>query len=229
MGLGLAMAVCVAIFLVVGFMVFQARFAARHWRRVIAAGDADALAQLLDDTFEGWRRERAPRGAPAADWRALHTAALVAADHDRIRVSLLAEPDVQVVDGRRVDASTAAEVARRAAVRMAERLMYEVPYTSFGHAQVDVLTAYRQPDAEPVTRCLLTTRLTREQAAYADWEHGDATAILDAWDTREGGADDWPDPDRDAIIQPGAPEAVRAAEDALQAPDRPGSTEDGRS
>ena len=70
MGLGLAMAICVAIFLIVGFMVFQARFAAKHWRRVIAEGDAVALDQLLDDTFEAWRRERPKRGTPPADWRA---------------------------------------------------------------------------------------------------------------------------------------------------------------
>src|SRR5690606_5879397 len=95
------MAICVATSVLAGFMVSQARYAARHWRRVIAAGDAAALAQLLDDTFEAWRRERPRRGVPPADWRALHTAALVAADHERIRVSLLAEPDVQVVEGRR--------------------------------------------------------------------------------------------------------------------------------
>ena len=121
MGLGLAMAICVAIFLIVGFMVFQARFAAKHWRRVIAEGDAGALDQLLDDTFEAWRRERPKRGTPPADWRALHTAALVAADHERIRVSILAEPDVQVVSGERVEVSSAQDVAQRAAVRMVER------------------------------------------------------------------------------------------------------------
>ena len=217
MGLGLAMAICVAIFLIVGFMVFQARFAAKHWRRVIAEGDAGALDQLLDDTFEAWRRERPKRGTPPADWRALHTAALVAADHERIRVSILAEPDVQVVAGERVEVSSAQVVARRAAVRMAERLMYEVPYASFAHAQVDVLTEYRQPDGPTTSRCLLTTRVTREQAAYADWESAFAEEVLGEWETREVVGEDWPDPDRDAIIHAWTVEALRAAEDATSA------------
>ena len=212
------------IFVIVGFMVFQARFAARHWRRVIAEGDQSALDQLLDDTFEAWRRERPRKGTPPADWRALHTAALVAADHQRIRVSLLAEPDVQVVQGRREEVSSAAEVAERAAVRMVERLMYEVPYVSFQQAQVDVLAEFRQPDGAAETRCLLTTRVTREQAAYAGWEDETAEEILGEWDTRRAAGGDWADPDRDAIIQPGAPEAVRAAEDALR---RTGREEDG--
>lgn len=220
MGLGLAMLICVAIFVIVGFMVFQARFAARHWRRVIREGDSNALAQLLDDTFEAWRRERPRRGTPPADWRALHTAALVAADHERIRVSLLAEPDVQVVEGQRVEVSSAQQVARRAAVRMVERLLYEVPYASFDAAQVDVLTEFRQPDAPAVTRCLLTTRVERAVAAYADWEHADAEEILGDWETREAVGDRWPDPDRDAIMHsvppsPKPPEAARP-EDVLR-------------
>ncbi|MCK9485253.1 MAG: hypothetical protein M0R73_00905 [Dehalococcoidia bacterium] len=218
MGLGLAIAICVAIFVIVGFMVFQARFAARQWRRVIAEGDSGALSQLLDDTFEAWRRERPKRGTPPADWRALHSAALVAADHERIRVSILAEPDVQVVEGRREEVSSAAVVAERAAVRMVERLMYEVPYVSFQHAQVDVLTEFRQPHGAAETRCLLTTRVTREQAAYAGWNEDPEREILDEWDTRQASGQAWADPDQDAIIQPGAPEAVQAAEDALRAP-----------
>jgi len=215
-GLGLAIVICVAIFVVVGFMVFQARFAARHWRQVIAQGDTTALSQLLDDTIEGWRGERPKRGVPPADWRAMHTAALVAADRDRIRVSLLAEPDVQVVGGERVEVSSAQEVARRASVRMVERLMYEVPYVAFAHAQVDVLTEFRALSGQTETRCLLTTRVTREQAAYADWE-GDSSAseVLSHWDTSEVEGDRWVDPDHEAIIQPGAVEAIQAAEETL--------------
>ncbi|MCA9848284.1 MAG: hypothetical protein KC458_01140 [Dehalococcoidia bacterium] len=216
MGLGLAMAACLAIFVIVGFMVFQARFAAKHWRRVIANGDREALDQLLDDTFEAWRRERPRRGTPPADWRALHTAALVAADHERIRVSILAEPDVQVVAGERVEVSSAQVVARRAAVRMVERLMYEVPHVSFANAQVDVLTEYRSPDGPTLSRCLLTTRVTRDQAAYADWEEAEADTILGEWDTRQAHGDDWPDPDADAIIHAWTAEALRAAEDAIK-------------
>jgi len=154
---------------------------------------------------------------PPSDWRALHTAALVAADHQRVRFSLLAEPDVQVVEGRRVEVSSSQEVARRAAVRMVERLMYEVPYASFGAAQVDVLTEFRQVTGESETRCLVSTRVMREQAAYADWEQGTADILLAEWMTQEAFGDQWVDPDLDAIIHPGAPEAIRAAEEALEA------------
>ena len=219
MGLGLGIAFVLATFVIVGFLVVQARFAARQWRRVIAAGDRDALGQLLDMTFEAWREGRPPRGLAPADWRALHTAALIAADRRCARVSLLAEPDVQVIGDRRVEAGTAQDVARRAAVRMVERLMYEVPHVSFAEVQVDVHTEYRAADGSASNPCLLTTRATREAVAYADWETRNAVAMLAEWQTVEMVAGLAPDPEANALLPAPSPEAVDAigaAERALR-------------
>ncbi len=215
MGLGLGIAICLAIFVIVGFMVFQARFAARQWRRVIAAGDVQALAELLDQTFEGWRNSRPPRGVAPADWRALHTAALIAATRDVARVSLLAEPDVRVVQGQRVEVGTAQEVARRAAVRMVERLLYEVPYVSFTAVQVDVHTEYRAADGEVANPCLLTTTATREVASWSDWAETEPARLLDDWDTREAAPGVVIDPSVGALLDSPATDptaVVRAAE-----------------
>lgn len=201
MGLGFAIVICLAIFLIVGFMVLQARFAARQWRRVIAAGDMGALAELLDQTFEAWRNSRPPRGLAPADWRAMHTAALIAADRERARVSLLAEPDVRVLQGQRVEVGTAQDVARRAAVRMVERLMYEVPHVSFTAVQVDVHTEYRSADGTVTNPCLLSTRATREVASWSDWSAaGDASVLLAEWDTREAAPGAPVDPSVDALL-----------------------------
>ena len=201
MGLGFAIVICLAISLIVGFMVLQARFAARQWRRVIAAGDMGALAELLDQTFEAWRNSRPPRGLAPADWRAMHTAALIAADRERARVSLLAEPDVRVLQGQRVEVGTAQDVARRAAVRMVERLMYEVPHVSFTAVQVDVHTEYRSADGTVTNPCLLSTRATREVASWSDWSAaGDASVLLAEWDTREAAPGAPVDPSVDALL-----------------------------
>ena len=210
MGLGLGIVICLVIFVIVGFMVFQARFAARQWRRVIAAGDIHALDDLLDQTFEAWRNSRPPRGMPPADWRAMHTAALIAADGERARVSLLAEPDVRVVQGQRVEVGTAQEVARRAAVRMVERLMYEVPYVSFKAVQVDVHTEYRAADGSITNPCLLTTQATRETASWADWSAaGEASLLLAEWETREAAPSTPIDPSVGALLD--SPDVVPTA------------------
>ena len=215
MGLGLAIVFILVFILMLGFLVVQAMFAARKWRQVIADGDREALAELLDDTFEAWRNSRPPRGMAPADWRALHTAALVAADRDRCRVSLSADPDVRVVGGRRIDAGSAETVARRAAVRMAERLFYEIPHVHFAGVQIDVFTEYRTAEGTAESVCLLTARATRAQAADADWD-GDADAILSGWSVLEASARHPINPDHDALISEAELEAVRAAEESLR-------------
>jgi hypothetical protein len=185
MGLGLAIVLILLVGLFLGFLVIQARFAARHWRQVITEGDQPALDELLDQTFEAWRASRAPRGIAPADWRALHTAAVVAADKDRCRVSMLADPDVRVVGGERVEVGTALDIARRTAVRMVERLIYEVPHVRFQEVQVDVYSQWRDAEDRPHHRCLLTTRVTREQAAEADWLGAGPAEMLAGWRTED--------------------------------------------
>ncbi|MSQ41820.1 MAG: hypothetical protein EXR65_02135 [Dehalococcoidia bacterium] len=190
------------------FIVIQASFASRQWDRVIAAGDVNALGEALDTAFDGWRARRAPRGTPPADWQALLSAELVAADRDRCRVSLLAEPDLRVIDGQREEVGDAPSVARRAAVAMAERLLYEIPHVRFAELQIDVGTEYRAPDGTTREECLLSTRVTRAQAATADWDGGDTAAVLGEWRTRESARGRPLDPDQDALILPDEPGAV---------------------
>ena len=216
MGLGLAIIVLLIIGTVLGFMVVQAMFAARKWRSVIARGDHDALMELLDQTFEAWRSARPPKGMAPADWRAMHTAALVAADRERIRVSMLAEPDVRVVGAARDEVANEYVVARRAAVRMVERLLYEVPHASFAAAQVDVNLEYRDPAGATETRCLLTTIARRAAAERSDWRDGEPAELLAEWETLDGEGGETPDPDLAPLITPDEVAAVAEAESALR-------------
>ena len=215
MGLGLAMVLILGFALILGFMVMQAMFASRKWRQVIADGNRDALTDLLDGTFEAWRNSRPPRGMAPADWRALHTAAVVAADRDRCRVSLIADPDVRVVGGRRVEAGSLEVVARRAVVHMAERLFYDIPYVQFQEVQVDVYTEYRAPGGTSESLCVLSARTTRDHVTGTDWDE-DIEVILSGWRIAEAHADVGADPDVNALITEADVEAVRAAEDALR-------------
>ncbi len=219
MGLGLALVACLLIFALVGFMVVQAMFAARRWRAVIRGGDRGALLQLLEMTLEEWRDSRPPKGTPPADWRALHTASLVAADRDRARVSLLVEPDVRVVGGQRSELASASAVARRAAVRMVERLLYEVPHTHFLEVQVDVNREFRNVDGSTGAECLLSTRAMRDRASLSDWDEGVPEALLADWETADAERGPPPDPDLDPLITPEEPQIVGS-----QAAKRPGST-----
>jgi hypothetical protein len=202
----------VALGLLLGFVIVQSAFSHRHWRHVIAEGDAPTLLAAVEEALETFRGLRPPRGMPPADWRGLQSAALVAADRDRCRVSVLAEPDIRVIGTARREVGPTETVGRRVAVRMAERLLYEIPLAHFAAVQVDVYTQYRSQDGAITTDCLLTTQLTRERGAETEWDEQEAAAILAGWRTRERAPGAVVNPDEHAIIMPGAPPAEPPAE-----------------
>ena len=193
-----------------GFVITQSFFSQRHWRRIIAEGDLDALRASVLEAFETWRRMRPPPDVPPADWRALVSAELIAADTERCRVSLLAEPDIRVVDGVREQVGPPSDVARRSAVRMAERLLYDIPFARFEMVQVDVYAEYRSSEGEVESECLLTTQVSRGQAVITDWDDDAAPAILKSWSTREAGPARDLDPAVGALITAEAEAATRA-------------------
>ena len=203
--LGLLLMLPIAAFL--GFIITQSFFSQRHWRRIIAEGDLDALRASVLEAFETWRRVRPPPDVPPADWRALMSAELIAADTERCRVSMLAEPDIRVVDGVREQVGPPGDVARRAAVRMAERLLYDIPLARFEAVQVDVYAEYRSARGDVESECLLTTQVSRGQAVITDWDDDAAPAILKSWSTREAASGDL-DPGVGALITTAEAEAA---------------------
>lgn len=204
--LGLLLMLPIAAFL--GFIITQSFFSQRHWRRIIAEGDLDALRASVLEAFETWRRVRPPPDVPPADWRALMSAELIAADTERCRVSMLAEPDIRVVDGVREQVGPPGDVARRAAVRMAERLLYDIPLARFEAVQVDVYAEYRSAAGDVESECLLTTQVSRGQAVITDWDDDAAPAILKSWSTREAAASRDLDPGVGALIAVAEAEAA---------------------
>ena len=200
--IAIGLLLCIVLGLVLGFIIVQSAFSHRHWRKVIAEGDQETLLAAVEEALETFRGMRAPRGTPPADWRGLQSAALVAADRDRCRVSVLVDPDIRVIGTERREIGPAESVARRVAVRMVERLLYEIPLARFEAVQVDVYTQYRSPQGEIATDCLLTTQVSRLMGNEADWDEQEAAAILADWGARERAPGDSLNPDTGALIVP---------------------------
>ena len=199
-----------------GGIVLQATFAAQQWRRSIAAGDVEVLRQAVDNALESWRRQKPPRGYPPADWQGLMSVAVVAMDPRRCRVSMLVTPDIRVVDNQRREVGRPIDVARRVCVRMAERLLYEVPHVRFEEVQLDVYSSFVNEKGDSQSSCVLVTRVDRAAAAAAPWDVGDDADILATWTTSEAGPAESLDPEIDALIEPEAQAAVLAAEETLR-------------
>ena len=179
MGLGLVL--CLITFIVVGIVIFQAQFAARKWRQVVKEGDIGALSQLIDDTFDEWRRRRPARDRLLAEWNALQSVGLVAANHSGIRVSLLAEPAMTVTDGKPSQSLEVETIGLRALIGTVERLMYEMPHVSFARVQVDVYTEYRSVVSGNNLICLMSCKIDREQVAHSDWDSSSVEETAKDW------------------------------------------------
>lgn len=185
---------------ILGWIIAGSFFSHRHWRKVIAAGDAPTLVAALEEALYTWRTLRPPREVPPADWAGLQSAAIVACDLHRCRLSLIAPPDVRVIDGQREQVGSAETVAERIAVKMVERALFEIPLCRFDAVQIDVYAEYRSPDGHVETDCLLTTRTTREEANNAPWDEATETEILNGWRTRRMTGGQPVDPDLGALI-----------------------------
>lgn len=193
-----------------GWVIVQSFIGHRYWRRAIAEGDDKAMYAAFLEALDTWRRMRPPPDVIPSDWRALQSAEAIAVNGKFCRVSLLADPDIRVVGGIRGEVGAAGSVARRVAVRMAERLLYEIPLIRFEAVQVDVYTQYRSTDGNTESECLLTTQLTRAVGTETDWDDLSVEEILSTWQTREGHPGEPLSPDVDALI------SIEESEPALQ-------------
>ena len=202
--------------LVLGGIVLQATYAARSWRTAIAAGDMDVLREAVMNATEGWQRQKPPKGMPPADWQALTSVAVVALDTKRCRVSMLVTPDIRVVKNQREEFGTPLDVGRRVAVKMVERLLYEIPHVRFDEVQVDVYNSYVTPSGQPQSDCILAVRTDRYEASIAPWDAASDAEILREWDAREAAPGEALDPELDALIAPEGQAAVQAAEETLR-------------
>ena len=200
MGLGLALVICFLIFVLFGVVIFQAQFAAKKWRKVIQEGDQSALHQLIANTIEDWQRKRAPRDQLLAEWNAQQSIALVAAENHVIRVSLLAEPAMTVMNGLHQELQSVERVGYSAMIRTIERIMYEVPHVSFTDVQVDVYTEYRAADGTRNLVCLMVCRTDRDTVAHSDWESGNLDVIAEHWDITHASQSKALDPEEKAIL-----------------------------
>ena len=183
-----------------GWVIVKSFIGHRYWRRAIAEGDDKAMYAALLEALDTWRRMRPSPDVIPSDWRALQSAEVIAVNGKFCRVSLLADPDIRVVGGIRDEVGAAGSVARRVAVRMAERLLYEIPLIRFEAVQIDVYTQYRSADGNTESECLLTTQLTRAVGMETDWDNLSVEEILSTWQTREGHLGEPLYPDEAALI-----------------------------
>ncbi len=167
-------------------VIFQGKLASKAWIKNINENDTETIEAAVQQAFEAWRRPKKNDNIPVADWASIETMEVKSVTKEKCRVSMISGPDIRIINSERKQVGDTVTVASRAAIMLAERLFFEVPFLNFDDVQIDV---YELPNNDLASNnCIFTTQITRNQANVTDWDSyldvESLTATLSLWNTR---------------------------------------------
>jgi hypothetical protein len=169
-GIGWGLLVIFVVALFIAYVVLQETRAQRYWRRLVAAGDVDAIRRILEAEVERWKTERMPKGVDASLWHGVQTVELAEVGADFARVSCGAEGQYALVDGQRREVSSALQEGMKLTVKLADMLLYDIPNLRLAQVHIDVYATFREAAVGASQRCILSTSVRRSEVEDLDWE-----------------------------------------------------------
>jgi hypothetical protein len=185
-------------------VIFQGKLASNAWIKNINDNDIKTIEAAVQQAFEAWRRPKKNDNIPVADWASIETMEVKSVTKEKCRVSMISGPDIRIVNSERQQVGNTVTVASRAAIMLAERLFFEVPFLNFDEVQIDV---YELPNNDLASNnCILTTQITRNQANKTDWDSYMnvelVNSTLSSWSTKKLNiANERIDPEINAILK----------------------------
>jgi hypothetical protein len=185
--IGIAIVVVILVF--TAYVIVQETRAQLHWRGLVEAGDVSAIRELFEDEAEHWRSSRVPKGVPALLWHGIQTVELVDVTATGARLSASAEGEFSVVQGKRVETSSALNEGMKITQKLAEMALYDVPNVKLDHVQIDVYTSFRDEGGRAEPRCILSTDIQRTVIEHIDWEETRPSEFIEMNQGRFGAND----------------------------------------
>lgn len=140
------------------------------WRTRAAQGDLAMIAALLQQEIARWRMIRVPKGTPPGLWHDIQTADLVAVGENEALIACSVEGEYRLTGGRSEELTSPIDAAIRAAAKLCELILYDIPNLRLAAVRVDVYSTFRDGDGAPVQRPILTTTAERGLADDLIWE-----------------------------------------------------------
>jgi hypothetical protein len=167
-------------FLVVTYVLMQGTRAALAWRQAAEKGDTKVIQDIVEDAIRGWTSQKRPKPVAAEVWRGVQSMQLVGVEADFVHVSVAADSDYKMVDGRWVEIRNPLQEGFGITAKAADLLLYELVHYKPARIQVDVYTQYRDQNGVTSHECVLSTYAEREAAKTVDWEEWTAEEIVRA-------------------------------------------------
>jgi hypothetical protein len=166
------------------FVILQATFAQRSWKRLVKQGDRWAIKALIDEEIDHWRRMRVPKGQSATLWRGLGTAEVASDGADYVNMIARAEGEYRIVEGVQKEVSSPLDEGIALAAALLERVFYDIPNVRPRIVRVDIYTSFRGEDGAQTQRCILTVTADRAIADPLPWDDLRSVEILSRFNTR---------------------------------------------
>lgn len=167
-------------FLVVTYIMMQGTRAALAWRQAAEKGDTKVIQDIVEDAIKGWSSQKRPKPVAAEVWRGVQSMQLVGVEADFVHVSVAADSDYKMIDGRWVEIRNPLQEGFGITAKAADLLFYELVHFRPARIQVDVYTQYRDQTGVTSHECVLSTYAERETARTVDWEEWTAEEIVRA-------------------------------------------------
>lgn len=182
-GLVVASGFVLLVFLFIGFIVMQATRAQLAWRKLVDAGDVNAIQTLVGDEVARWKASRMPRGADPGVWHGVQSAELLSVTPERVRLSASAEGQYALVSGARREVSSALQEGMKLTAKLADMVLYDIPNVRLPEAQIDIYSTFRDESGSS-QRCVLSTLCQREIAEGLAWDELPAEDVVRAFGGR---------------------------------------------
>lgn len=166
------------VFILVAYLIMQGTRATMAWRKAAADGDVKIIAEIVEDSLKDWRSKKKPKEVAADTWRGLQSAQLVEVAADFVRVSCQAESDYRLEKGTWVELSNPLQTGMTITAKVAEMVLYDLPYFRPPRIQVDIYTTFRSGDVS-TRACIMSTETDREAAVDVDWDEWTGQEISD--------------------------------------------------
>ena len=165
--------------ILVSYAIIQETRAQLYWRDLVARGDVKAISELVGVEVERWKTERVPKGIPSLLWHGVQTIELLEVTAKGAHVSCNADAEYALVGGRRIEASSPLAEGMKITMKLAEKLLYDIPNVKLDYVQIDVYTSFREESGQAETRCILSTLVQRKEIEELDWEETPAADFVD--------------------------------------------------